>query len=49
MWAVGVVTGRILRRGYARAIPRALTAAGNNFELAITVTIGTFGATAVRH
>ncbi|WP_043608449.1 ACR3 family arsenite efflux transporter [Cellulomonas carbonis] len=44
MWAVGMVTGRALRLGYARSTTLAFTAAGNNFELAIAVAIGTFGA-----
>jgi ACR3 family arsenite transporter len=45
MWAVGLVTGRGLGLGYARSTTLAFTAAGNNFELAIAVAIGTFGAT----
>jgi ACR3 family arsenite transporter len=45
MWSVGMVTGRALRLGYARSSTLAFTAAGNNFELAIAVAIGTFGAT----
>jgi arsenite transporter len=45
MWAVGLATGRGLGLGYARSTTLAFTAAGNNFELAIAVAIGTFGAT----
>lgn len=45
MWAVGMAAGRGLHLGYARSTTLAFTAAGNNFELAIAVAIGTFGAT----
>src|SRR5690554_401882 len=45
MWFVGLLAGRALRLGYARSTTLAFTAAGNNFELAIAVAIGTFGAT----
>lgn len=44
MWFVGLFTGKLLGRGYARSSTLAFTAAGNNFELAIAVAIGTFGA-----
>lgn len=44
MWFVGLLTGRALGLGYARSTTLAFTAAGNNFELAIAVAIGTFGA-----
>ena len=44
MWSVGMVAGRSLGLGYARSTTLAFTAAGNNFELAIAVAIGTFGA-----
>ena len=45
MWVVGMVTGKALGLSYARSTTLAFTAAGNNFELAIAVAIGTFGAT----
>ncbi|MDN3311704.1 ACR3 family arsenite efflux transporter [Microbacterium oryzae] len=45
MWLGGLLTGRALGLGYARSSTLAFTAAGNNFELAIAVAIGTFGAT----
>ncbi|WP_460437204.1 arsenic resistance protein, partial [Arthrobacter tecti] len=41
----GMVLGRLLNLGYARTTTLAFTAAGNNFELAIAVAIGTFGVT----
>jgi arsenical-resistance protein len=44
MWAGGYVLGVLLRLGYARTTTLAFTAAGNNFELAIAVAIGTYGA-----
>ncbi len=45
MWFLGLLTGKTLGLGYARSSTLAFTAAGNNFELAIAVAIGTFGAT----
>lgn len=45
MWLAGMLLGRALGLGYSRSTTLAFTAAGNNFELAIAVAIGTFGAT----
>ncbi|MCK8478721.1 ACR3 family arsenite efflux transporter [Microbacterium sp. SSW1-7] len=45
MWFLGLLTGKTLGLGHARSSTLAFTAAGNNFELAIAVAIGTFGAT----
>ncbi len=44
MWFAGLLLGRGLGMTYARSTALAFTAAGNNFELAIAVAIGTFGA-----
>lgn len=44
MWLVGMIAGKTIGLGYARSTSLAFTAAGNNFELAIAVAIGTFGA-----
>jgi len=44
MWGGGYLLGAVLGLGYARTTTLAFTAAGNNFELAIAVSIATYGA-----
>ncbi|WP_076600024.1 ACR3 family arsenite efflux transporter [Corynebacterium appendicis] len=44
MFAVGLIASKMSGMGYAQSASVAFTAAGNNFELAIAVAIGTFGA-----
>lgn len=43
VFAVGMVVGKALNLGYGKTTTLAFTAAGNNFELAIAVAIGTYG------
>jgi arsenite transporter len=45
MWGGGYLLGAALGLGYPRTTTLAFTAAGNNFELAIAVSIATYGAT----
>ena len=44
-FSLGMAIGRRLGLGYAKTTTLAFTAAGNNFELAIAVAIGTYGVT----
>jgi ACR3 family arsenite transporter len=44
MWGGGYLLGAVLGLGYPRTTTLAFTAAGNNFELAIAVSIATYGA-----
>nr|WP_281360703.1 ACR3 family arsenite efflux transporter [Psychromicrobium silvestre] len=43
VFTAGMLIGNALALGYAKTTTLAFTAAGNNFELAIAVAIGTFG------
>jgi arsenical-resistance protein len=43
MWGGGYALGYAIRLGYERTTTLAFTAAGNNFELAIAVSIATYG------
>jgi len=45
MWVAGFATGRLLRLPYAQTASLAFTVASNDFELAIAVAVGVFGAT----
>ncbi|MEX1356990.1 MAG: hypothetical protein WD981_00050 [Gaiellaceae bacterium] len=44
MWIAGFVAGRLLRLPYAQTASLAFTVASNDFELAIAVAVGVFGA-----
>jgi ACR3 family arsenite transporter len=45
MWAAGFGAGRLMRMPYPQTASLALTVASNDFELAIAVAVGVFGAT----
>nr|WP_313771191.1 ACR3 family arsenite efflux transporter [Arthrobacter zhaoxinii] len=45
VFGAGMLLGKLLDLGYPRTTTLAFTAAGNNFELAIAVAIGTYGVT----
>ena len=45
MWAAGFGAGKLLGFPYPQTASLAFTVAGNNFELAIAVAVGVFGAT----
>ena len=45
MWLAGFAAGRLMRFPYAQTASLAFTVASNDFELAIAVSVGVFGAT----
>jgi ACR3 family arsenite transporter len=45
MWVAGFAAGRLMRFPYAQTASLAFTVASNDFELAIAVAVGVFGAT----
>ncbi|HZK32828.1 MAG TPA: arsenic resistance protein, partial [Corynebacterium sp.] len=48
MFFISLAASKASGMGYAQAASTSFTAAGNNFELAIAVSIGTFGATSAQ-
>lgn len=48
MFAISLLASKASGMGYAQSASVSFTAAGNNFELAIAVSIGTFGATSAQ-
>ena len=45
MWVAGFVIGKLIRLPYPQTASLAFTVASNDFELAIAVAVGVFGAT----
>jgi arsenite transporter len=45
MWIAGFTIGKLIRLPYAQTASMAFTVASNDFELAIAVAVGVFGAT----
>ena len=45
MWTLGILVGRAMRLGYQKSATLAFTVASNDFELAIAVAVGVWGAT----
>ena len=44
MWTLGFLVGRAMNLGYAKTATMAFTVASNDFELAIAVSVGVWGA-----
>ena len=48
MWTAGFVIGKLIGLPYAQTASMGFTVASNDFELAIAVAVGVFGATSGR-
>ena len=48
MFALALIASKVSGMNYAQSASVSFTAAGNNFELAIAVAVGTFGATSAQ-